>query len=750
MTETRETEIRSVVWQKPGNPFAIVRTTDRQYESWKGPIGEDVAPGTWLRAEGYAGQAEGRWPAPFVVTKVLQIEGVRADVGKAWMEWRLPEIGEVRAERLSEQFGRGLADLLDSSAEARRVLSSIPGLTPKRVDAIQDAYAQFPSELRTALWLAEPDPDNYEGAGMGWPAIKLLIEEFNKRDGMRALRELAERDPYELMAVDGITFKTADSLAEGLGLEENDPRRLRGMVWEKLEDVAGGQGDCFLPRQEVMTRMMKFGYTEAELEKIFGVSPHFQLNALGVQLTRIRQAEELVAERVLHMLNKESGQQDLPQLDLPEWLDDSQRSAVENLMTVPLAILTGGPGTGKTTVLKTALDNIERKGERVLLASPTGKAAKRMTETTGRPAKTVHKLLEWKPEGFDRDSTNPIDADVVVVDEASMLDIELASSLFSAIGSGTRLILVGDANQLPPVGPGQPLLDLLGFSNVPTFRLTKTHRQQADSWVIDNAQRILHGSAPSLKDQSDFRFVPTGNSEEIVRSAIALYRQARSEGPEAEKQLQVLTPEHKKGAGTQVLNAEVQKALNPNASDSRFASDYVQGSGESKIYVGDKVLYSKNNPEVGLVNGSMGVVQLIRVTSDRRAVLVRFEGDVNGSQNLEESLQLLGYSEDEVAPFLSNNELRDLFLLEDDFIRPLQLAYAMTVHKAQGSEWKNVVVVADEAHWSMRRKLLYTAITRTSRMLTIIGTERAVARGAKNNPDENRATLLKQRLQGEL
>jgi len=261
---------------------------------------------------------------------------------------------------------------------------------------------------------------------------------------------------------------------------------------------------------------------------------------------------------------------------------------------------------------------------------------------------------------------------------------------------------------------------------VPTFQLTEVHRQTADSWVIDNANRILEGKNPNLQNQSDFRFMALSSSEDIIGAAVALYRNARAQGPEAEKQLQVLTPEHKKGAGTQALNHEIQKALNPRASASKFAEDFVQGVGEGKIYESDKVFYTKNNAELGLVNGSMGVVLKIEVTADKRSATVRFEGDVNPETG------------------------DDVFVLEDEFVRPLQLAYAMTVHKAQGSEWSNVVVVADDAHWSMRRKLLYTAITRTSKNLTILGSKAAVDRGAKNNPDENRATLLQERLKGEL
>ena len=715
--ETRETTLRTVK-QKPGKAWAYCQTTDKG--PWSGNMAEDLTPGTWIKAEG-EWIKEGNFPITFVVRRVIQLVREKEDVGKAWLEWRLPEIGDVRAGELSERFGLQLPEVFES-AQIKEVLASMRGLTPARVTKILAAYKDFPGELKMAQWLGEK--------GLKWAAIKASIEHYKSTP---QLTRTVKEDPYTLMIVDGVTFAACDALGEGLGIPENDPRRLRGMVWEKLEELAGKSGDCYLPRADVMQKLSTFGYTPPQIENLLNESEHYQFQVPGLQLLRILSAERAVASRVRDML-EHWVQSELKLSDLPEWLDPSQASAVENLMLAPIAVLTGGPGTGKTTVLKTALDQMEARRERIRLASPTGKAAKRMTETTGRKAQTVHKLLEWKPEGWDRDATNPIEADVVVVDEASMLDIELAKGLFEAIGQGTRLILVGDVDQLPPVGPGQPLLDLMRSGLVPTFRLTKTHRQKKESWVIENAARILQGHMPSLTPTADFTFVkaPASRGRDgaetsafIVQHAVAMYRQARSEGPDAEKQLQVLTPEHKKGAGTHELNSQIQKALNPNASDSRFDDQSVRGVGESKIFAGDKVFYTKNKPELGLVNGSMGVVEEIEVRSRGPLVRVRFDGEVSPTTGTE------------------------TFELEDADIKPLMLAYAMTVHKAQGSEWSNVVVIADPAHWSMRRKLLYTAITRTNAKLTIIGTEDAVARGAKNNPDENRATLLQERLRGE-
>jgi exodeoxyribonuclease V alpha subunit len=756
MPMEREAIIRKIRFPKngvpnPSNPWVIVETDDPEFPSWKGVIavnadGEfnpDFGPGTWVRAEGVPGQKEGKYSAPFVVQRVIQAESEKPDFGKAWMIWRLPEIGEARASQISERFGRSLPEFFNDKVEAQRVLSTISGLTAKRVAKIQEAYRDHRGELGLALQMGQPDPGLR--AGFHWPAIKIALEYYEENfqeRGVHQLREDLAEDPYELMAIDGITYSTVDSYAEGVGIVENDPRRLRAMVWERLDNLLGGKGlpreqrhlsgSTFEPMDRLM-RMERLAGSQAAVVDILSQSKHFELNRFGAQLSEIVWAESAFAAKAQDLVSA-SQQSELPMsVGLPDWLDESQRAAVENLLTVSLAILTGGPGTGKTTVLKSALDQMERRGERVALASPTGKAAKRMTETTGRPAKTIHKLLEWKPDGFDRDASNPIDSDVIVIDESSMLDIEIGAHLMEAVATGTRLIFVGDVNQLPPVGPGQPLLDLMKSGIAPTFRLTQTHRQKADSWVIDNAYRILEGKLPSLRNQSDFQFVNLRDPQRIVEVVIAMYRDARAQGVQAEKQLQVLTSTN---LMVNLLNSEVQRTMNPNASDSRFADDFVQGVGESKIFAGDKVFYTKNNAELGLVNGSMGTVQEIEVLGDRRIARVQFDGESNPARE---------QFEDETNPDTGN----DIFELVDADIRPLTLAYAMTIHKSQGSEWSNVVVVCAEGQW-MTRKLLYTAITRTNDHLTILGTEVAVNNAVRSNPDESRMTLLQQRLRGEL
>lgn len=371
-------------------------------------------------------------------------------------------------------------------------------------------------------------------------------------------------------------------------------------------------------------------------------------------------------------------------------LDESQKQAVEGLLNPNnrVVVMTGGPGTGKTTTLRAALDALPG---RVKLCSPTGKAAKRMVEVTGREASTIHRLIRWG--GDDTAPQATIDADVVVVDEASMIDTLLLAALIRAMPAHARLILVGDALQLPPVGAGQPFHDLLDV--VPTYRLTKTHRQAGDSWVIDNARLLISGEVPSMDDTHDFTFVETQAIEDtIVRMFVA------------DPTIAVLTPQNTAGAGVLPLNLAIQAAVNPprRGAQEAYAGDYI-------LRVGDRVLQTKNDREREIVNGDIGIVKSIR---SKRDVTVEFD------------CGLVRCSGDQVGE--------------------LKLAYAMTVHKSQGSEWKHVVLVCDPAHsFMLRRQLTYTAITRTSDKLTVVGSKGAFARACCTPLETNRRTGLRER-----
>ena len=711
--------ITEIIFQDLGEPFAIVDTTVGKMQ---GDIGEDLAIGDTLHVWG--NRKRSQYGETFFVTKVESINPVPEDVGALWMAWRLPHIGAIRSRVVSAKLGDRLPEFLSNKDLATKSLSSLRGLTPKHIQEILAVYAEYPNELKLALFLSHPDPER-PLHGLKFKAFKAAIVEWKGPEG---LNEQIQEDMWELMRrLKGVKFDALDNLGMGLGEDEQDPKRMRALAWSHLKWAASNGHTVIAPEEmhAILGKNGGFRQSLSDSMRILTDGEPLSVSLKGVQLSNFARAESTIATRAAGLLEDEREQLEFDLSRLPDWLDESQRKAIIQLANEPFAVLTGGPGTGKTTVLTQLLALLKQTRAKIRLASPTGKAAKRMSEVTKQNATTIHKLLEWKPAGFARNAKNPIDADVVIVDEASMLDTEIGAALFSALGRGTRLILVGDVNQLPPVSAGQVLQDIMASEVVPVVKLTTTHRQGKDSWVIDAAPVILKGGVPSLKEQSDFVFVAQDSPKDIVEAVVRVYVEARASGTMGG--LQVLTPEHNNGAGVNMLNTVLQQRLNSN---------WVEGQTENmvlaskvRIFPGDKVLYTKNDSELTLVNGSMGTVEAARTEKFKVAsALVRFVGEKN--------------------PQAKPGEDPELFTLEGEQVAPLVLAYAMTVHKAQGSEWPQIVVICEKSHYSMRRRLLYTAITRTSKNLVIIGDVASVKRAVAQNQDESRKTLLQDRLRG--
>lgn len=388
-------------------------------------------------------------------------------------------------------------------------------------------------------------------------------------------------------------------------------------------------------------------------------------------------------------------------------LDPSQERAIDLLVREPFGIITGAPGTGKTTCLRAGLDRIadERPDDEVELAASTGKASKRLSDATGREARTVHRLLDYNPRyGFQRNADNPIDADLVVVDEASMLDVELSGALFDALDpKRTRLVLVGDMHQLPSVGPGRVFGDLIESGLVPVARLTTLHRAAQRSWVCRSAPVILDGQKPDLKRRDDFVFVDVGDAHTAARVAVGMVASVLpGRGIEG---AMVLSPQNTGHAGVEALNAALQDRLNPpRMGESKFGS----------LRWSDRVIQTKNDYDRAIFNGEIGDV----VSIDRGKVTVDFEGrrvdfDAEGAGRL-------------------------------------RLAYALTVHRAQGSEYPWCVVICHSTHTRMlTRQLLYTAITRAKEGVVLVGDAKGLARALKNTRDVERKTSLIERLKAE-
>ncbi|NIR31690.1 MAG: AAA family ATPase [Gammaproteobacteria bacterium] len=392
-------------------------------------------------------------------------------------------------------------------------------------------------------------------------------------------------------------------------------------------------------------------------------------------------------------------------------LDPSQKRAVELVCSAPVGVVTGGPGVGKTTCLRTALDELDRVGCSYLLGSPTGKAALRLQEATGRKASTIHRMLGFHPvEGWRHDAENPLDADLVVIDEASMIDVELGAALLDAIDARrTRLMLIGDADQLPPVGPGRLFGDLIDSGQVPVARLTTLHRAAQDSWVCRNAHRAIRGQMPELEPCDDFRFVEIQDAAAIVP---ALCKLASETIPlEINDEFQILIPQRPRVAGIEAANPALQQALNPPRGDERYIE-----RGKAKLRAGDRVIHTRNNYTLGVFNGEVGDV--VEVTT--KGLTVQYADRAPVEYTLEQT-------------------------------GDLQLAYALTVHKSQGSEWPWVVVVCHSTHtYSLGRQLLYTAITRAKKGVIVVGNKKGIRAAIAEKEPPKRNTGLVERLRGEI
>jgi exodeoxyribonuclease V alpha subunit len=396
-------------------------------------------------------------------------------------------------------------------------------------------------------------------------------------------------------------------------------------------------------------------------------------------------------------------------------LDPSQEHAVELVCTAGIGIVTGGPGTGKTTSLRAALDRLDAEGSSYLLCSPTGKASRRMREATGRDAMTVHRALEWYPRErkFLRDARNPVEEDVVIVDEASMLDVELANALCEAVQGSTRLILIGDADQLPSVGPGRVFGDLIASTKCPVARLTTLHRAAAESWVCSQAPAILAGAVPDLKERRDFWHVERENRDEAAEALVQVVTVGLPALGVPFEAIQTLIPQNIGPAGADSLNRRLQAILNPHRHD---GSPGWKVGGEQHLHVGDRVIQTKNVYEPSeVMNGETGTVENVSPEGPDAELVVRFD--------------------DRAVSY------------DGDRAKKLRLAYALSVHKSQGSEWPWVVVLVHSTHTRMLdRSLLYTAVTRAKTGVVIVGDRAGIERAVANVSSTRRNTGLVDRL----
>jgi exodeoxyribonuclease V alpha subunit len=689
-------EIAAVRWRLPDGDFAVlVGITDEGEEVTVTGALADVQPGEVIDVRGeFRRHAKHGWQ--------FAAEGVRvrAPVGEdALLAYlgAVKHVGPTGAQWLLERHGAEVLSIIDADPGAR--IREVPGIGPRRIGAAVDSWREQGALRALRLFL-----DSH-----GVPAA--VAARVYRAFGAGSIEQL-QADPYALTQLDGIGFATADALARALGVPLDHPGRLDAGVLHALA-LAEDDGHCHLPRAELAERARRLLGADAD-DRIDGLAASGKLEVDDggrVADARLAAIERRLAARARELARSE------PELSLRDETrpvsgdfvpSDDQWSAVLNALHHRLSILTGGPGVGKTASMRALVDLLRANRKSVRLCAPTGKAARRLAELTGAEATTIHRLLEYVPgEGFGRDASDPIDGcDMLIVDEASMLSLRLAEPLLDAVGSRTHVLLVGDVDQLAPVGPGRVLDDLIASGAVPVTRLTTIFRQAARSLIVRAAHAINHGepppTAPIDDGLRDFFLIERANPRAVFDEVISLAseRLPRHYSLDPVADLQVLAPMYKGPVGIDAINTELRARLNP---DGRA----IPGT---PFRLQDRVIQTKNNHERLLMNGELSVIV--------------FHDD----------------DRDEVTLATDDGRRVSLPIRELDTFK---LGFASSVHKAQGSQWPGVVVALSRSHHVMlTRNLVYTALTRAADLLVLVAEPGAVPMAARRIEARARHTRL--------
>lgn len=710
--------LERITYQSPENGYTVARLTLQDKGYLITIVGNlaGISPGETLAIEGewVEHREHGRQfeVHSFRTLMPATIDGIRRYLGSGLIKG----IGPATAKRITETFGKYTIDVLDHAPQR---LIEVPSLGRKKVEQIRQAWQAQQRIKEVMLVLQE--------LGLT-PGLAVRIYKHYGDDAL----EMVRNAPYRLAdEVYGIGFLTADRIARGLGVAVDDPQRIGAGLRYALSQ-ATEEGHCYLPAEELVTKASELleippDHADAVLndpnimrEVVFGAQQQIYLAPLAY-------AEQGVASTLARLARATS-----PMLRFyrdANWsrvfaylaerrdvnLTDRQQAAVRMALTQKVSVLTGGPGTGKTTCLHTLVTLLQARGYQPALASPTGRAAKRLSETTGLAAKTIHRLLEYSPQGgphFKRNADHPLECDLLVIDEVSMLDIVLANQLLKAVPPEAHLLLVGDADQLPSVGPGRVLRDLIESGAVPSVHLDTIFRQAEGSGIALNAQLINEGALPQLEGLDDFFFFGAADAERCAALTVELVleRIPRRFGFDPRRDIQVLSPMHRGAAGVASLNQQLQTSLNP-AQPGRHEKHY----GSTLFRVGDRVMQQRNNYDLDVYNGDIGTIEAI--------------------------------SHDEELLTLRLDDQRSVEY-EFDQLDELSHAYALSIHKSQGGEYPVVVVPLMMQHYALlQRNLLYTAITRARKLVVLVGDRRAVARAVENNQVVERYSGLRERLQ---
>ena len=718
--------VRRIVYRAADGVFAVLRLDVEGRDAPTtvvGPLGElregehVVVTGRWEKHDAHGEQLRA---SKAVAAPPRSEAGVRR-----YLEG-LPGLGAALAERLVAQLGVAAIDVL--SDEPWRA-AQVKGVGKARAGRASKAALEWKKEREVMIFL--------QGLGVS-RAYAARIRKAYGDDAVARVRE----NPYRLARdVDGIGFHVADRIARGMGVLANAPERREAALVHALETLAD-EGHVRAARPPLYARAEVLLSDEGQAVDVDASDRALERLVLEaavvreaepdvVYLARMHRAEVALATRVLALLAAER----VPPAPL---LVDAQPSpaqhrALEALGGAGVSVLTGGPGTGKTTVVRALVRSWETAKRRVLLAAPTGRAARRLAEASGREALTLHRLLEWgRSTGkspFGRDASNPLEADLIVVDEASMIDLPLARALFEACPLGARVVLVGDVDQLPSVGPGQVLDDLIESGAVPVARLTEVFRQAEGSGIVDNAYRVLAGEVPVGRtpptgQKTDFYIIDAkdgADAERLVLRAVQ-ERIPRAFGLDPLKDVQVLAPMHRGAAGTERLNAALAEALAGDRPVLDLPPASLQRGDRARVFrMGDKLMQIRNDYDRDVFNGDIGFISALSrdESNEPNGIVVDFDG-----RKVQYDLDSLG---------------------------ALELAYAISIHKSQGSEYAAVVVPLCGAHHMMlRRNLLYTAITRGKSLVVLVAEPRALARAVGVTEGDERDTGLAARLRAKL
>ena len=709
--------IERVTFWNEENGFAVLKVKAKGHRNQVTVVGSlpSVSAGEWVTAEGHWIQ-DREFGLQFKAemlnsTAPTTKEGIEKYLGSSMVKG----IGPIYAKKLVDKFGEKIFDVIET--ESGR-LEELDGIGPKRRKRIKDAWAEQKVIRQIMVFL--------HSNGVSTSRAVRIYRTY----GEGAI-EKVQANPYALAKdIHGIGFKTADQIAQKIGIPHDSLiRACAGLSHVLLE--ATGNGHCALPVEFLKDEAGKLLLVDEKIVTAALEKTHADRDLVTekindqdlVFLPTLKRAEEGIAGRIKNLCGMPSA---YPPIDFEKavaWcqgktgkeLAPSQREALKQAISTRALVITGGPGVGKTTLLTAILKILTAKKVRCLLCAPTGRAAKRMSEATGLEAKTIHRLLEVQPStgAFTRNDGNPLECDLLIADEVSMIDVPLMNHLLRALPVNGSLLLVGDVDQLPSVGPGMVLRNIIDSGVVPVVRLTEVFRQAAHSRIITNAHRINEGSLPQLADkggESDFFFVEREEPERIADTLIDMVKN-RMPGKfrlDPIRDIQVLCPMNRGSLGIRELNVRLQNELNPTRADEPVVEKFGW-----QFRIRDKVIQTENDYDKDVFNGDIG--QIVKIDSVEREVTIRFD-------------------QREVA--------YDFGELDE-----IALAYAITIHKSQGSEFPAVVTpLATQHYLLLQRNLVYTGVTRGKKLVVLIGQRKALAMAVRNNKTESRFTGLLARL----